>query len=101
MVRIFKNLRNRMIDDGALKEGVAPSYYIEGLLWNVDNAGFDKSCADTFIACYRWIQTSDKTKLLCANQRRWLLRDGKPDSWSAAYCDVFLGQVAHYWDNWR
>jgi hypothetical protein len=100
-VRIFKNLRNRMISDGYLQIWVAPSYYIEGLLWNVDNACFDKSCAHTLISCYKWIQASDKTTLLCANQRRWLLRDGKPDSWAPADCDTFLKGVAYYWDNWK
>jgi hypothetical protein len=30
MVRIFKNMRNRMIENGLLAEGIAPSYLIEG-----------------------------------------------------------------------
>lgn len=34
-VRIFKNMRNRMIQEGLVKEGTAPSYFIEGLLHNV------------------------------------------------------------------
>src|SRR6202035_4162389 len=33
-VRIFKNMRNRLIDEGALQSGVAPSYYMEGLFWS-------------------------------------------------------------------
>ncbi|MHC1550167.1 hypothetical protein ACYJL1_16845 (plasmid) [Phyllobacterium sp. K27] len=31
-VRIFKNIRNRIIDDGRLREGIAPSYFLEGML---------------------------------------------------------------------
>jgi hypothetical protein len=34
-VRIFKNMRHRLIDDRLLRDGAAPSYYIEGLLSNV------------------------------------------------------------------
>jgi hypothetical protein len=34
-VRIFKNMRNRMIDKGIISDELAPSYYIEGALWNV------------------------------------------------------------------
>jgi hypothetical protein len=101
MVRVLKNMRNRMIDDGKLAEGIAPSYYLEGLLWNVDDKWFGKTYADTFVGCYKWIQAADKTKLLCANQRRWLLRDGKPDSWPPADCATFLNAAANCWDNWR
>jgi hypothetical protein len=35
LVRIFKNARQRLIADGVIQPGVAPSYYIEGLLYNV------------------------------------------------------------------
>jgi len=35
MVRVYKNMRNRMIDDKCILDGVAPSYFIEGMLWNV------------------------------------------------------------------
>src|SRR3989339_1948869 len=35
MVRVLKNLRSKLVADGALKAGVAPSYYLEGLLYNV------------------------------------------------------------------
>jgi hypothetical protein len=40
MVRVFKNMRNSMIEKGFLAEGVAPSYFIEGMLWNVPNDRF-------------------------------------------------------------
>lgn len=36
-VRVFKNIRNRMIENGYLQEGIAPSYFLEGMLWNVPN----------------------------------------------------------------
>jgi hypothetical protein len=32
MVRIFKNMRNRMIDKKMVEEGMASSYYLEGML---------------------------------------------------------------------
>ena len=34
-VRVFKNMRNRMLDNGLIAAGLAPSYFIEGLLYNV------------------------------------------------------------------
>ena len=35
MVRVFKNMRNSMIEKKLLADGIAPSYFIEGMLWNV------------------------------------------------------------------
>src|SRR6202023_118662 len=34
-VRIYKNMRNRSVQDGLIKPGTAPSYFIEGMLYNV------------------------------------------------------------------
>jgi hypothetical protein len=34
-VRIYKNLRNTMIEKKIIDDGLAPSYFLEGLLWNV------------------------------------------------------------------
>jgi hypothetical protein len=33
MVRVYKNMRNAMIEKGMLAEGVAPSYFLEGMLY--------------------------------------------------------------------
>jgi hypothetical protein len=34
-LRVYKNLRNKMIERGQIEEGWATSYYLEGLLYNV------------------------------------------------------------------
>ena len=57
MVRILKNMRTRLIDDGVLAAGSAPSYFIEGLLHNVPNDKFGTSYGDTFVAAMNWILT--------------------------------------------
>ena len=35
MVRILKNLRGKLVDDNLIKMDIAPSYYLESLLYNV------------------------------------------------------------------
>jgi hypothetical protein len=50
-VRIFKNLRNLLYDNGALAKTTAPSYFVESLIFNVPNSEFGtshKGCADLF-----------------------------------------------------
>lgn len=40
LVRILKNLRGKLVDDGLLGEGIASSYFLEGLPYNVLNENF-------------------------------------------------------------
>ena len=64
MVRILKNMRTRLVQTGAIEASTAPSYFIEGLLYNVPNDNFDKTYEDTFVSAFNWILNADQTKSL-------------------------------------
>lgn len=99
-VRVFKNIRNRMIENGYLQEGVAPSYFLEGMLWNIPNNLFGSSYKDTVIACFNHIYAmQDKTQLTCANAFHWLLRDGFPTSWSPTDHSTFMEAFKQFWND--
>lgn len=100
VVRVYKNMRNRMVEDGYLKEGVAPSYFIEGMLWNVPVHKYGVSFEDSFIATYDWIVECDKAKLACANDLYWLLREGGGNCWSPAEFETYIAAVRKYWNEW-
>jgi hypothetical protein len=100
MVRILKNMRSKLVDDGVLAAGSAPSYYIEGLLYNVPNDKFGKSYGDTFVAAFNWILQADRTKFVCANERYYLERDGFAECWPCADCENFINKVVELWNNW-
>jgi hypothetical protein len=100
MVRIMKNMRGKLVSDGTIKAGVAPSYYIEALLYNVPADKFTASYGDTFVNTIKWIQTTDRTRLLCANEQYYLLRDNSKTCWAPADCDAFLEAVVKLWNNW-
>jgi hypothetical protein len=97
MVRIFKNIRNTMISKGLLADGVAPSYFIEGILYNVPNEKFRGTYQQTLIDCFNYIATADRDKLVCANYMHWLVRDSSPTSWTAANFDTFMTALKRYW----
>jgi hypothetical protein len=100
-VRILKNLRSKLVDDGTLKNGIAPSYYLEGLLYNVPSDKFTTSYQDCFINAMNWIQTeADKSKLVCANEQYYLLWDDTHTSWPRANCEAFLNAAIKLWNNW-
>ena len=100
MVRVLKNMRNRMIDDGLIVEGLAPSYYLEGLLYNVPNDKFGKSYGDTFVNAITWIQKADRSKFECANGLFYLLRDNSPVTWREESCAKFVSMAVKLWNNW-
>jgi len=101
LVRIFKNARNRMIDDGMISADLAPSYYLEGLLYNVPNEQFGKSYQDSFVNCINWIRNADRSKFLCANEQYYLLFEGSPVTWRTSKCDAFLNAIVQLYNGWK
>jgi hypothetical protein len=96
-VRIFKNMRNRMIDEGKLAEGIAPSYYLEGLLWNVPDNLFGFSYWKTVENCINYITYADTTQFHCANDLHWLLREGGQVNWSPKNFETFMAALRKFW----
>ncbi len=101
MVRVLKNVRSRMVDDGLIKVGVAPSYYVEGLLYNVPNEKFTSSFEDCMVNILNWYrQDASKTDLVCANEQYYLLRDGFHTCWPQSDCDAFVEAAVDLWNDW-
>ena len=102
MVRVLKNIRSKLIADGTLKAGVAPSYYLEGLLYSVPSDKFGVSYHNCFVNAMNWIQReADKDKLVCANEQFYLLRDGSHTCWEKSNADAFLNAAIKAWNDWR
>jgi len=99
MVRVFKNMRNAMIEKGLLAKGVAPSYFLEGMLYNVPNEKFTGTYSSMWVECFNWTVTADKAKLTCANMLNWLVRDGTPTSWPVANFGAFTAAAKKFWES--
>jgi len=99
VVRIFKNLRSRLVDKGLINSGTAPSYYLEGLLYNVPDDHFGSSYQETALKCARWILNTDRSKLGCAHEQYLLLGQSNVQ-WPTSDCDNFLLALINLWDNW-
>lgn len=100
MVRVYKNMRNRMVEDGYLMDGVAPSYFIEGMLWNVPDSKFGTSFEDSFVNSFNWVNDSDKAQLACANDLYWLIREGGGNCWKPVDFETYISAVKKYWNKW-
>ena len=99
MVRIFKNMRNTMIGKRLLADGVAPSYFIEGMLYNVPNDKFGGTYQQAWIACFNHIVTAERDNLVCANYMHWLVRDSSSTSWPIANFNTFTAALKRCWES--
>lgn len=100
MVRVLKNMRSKLVDDGVIGAGVAPSYFLEGLLYNVPNDKFGSSYGDTFVAAMNWILGAQRDKLVCAHGQHWLVRDSAAESWPTGNYSAFMDAVVKMWNAW-
>jgi hypothetical protein len=101
MVRIVKNMRSKLVADGVIEDGLAPSYFIEGLLYNVPNGEFGTNYTTTFLGALVWLLEADVSTLRCANEQGPLVRDSSAVCWPAANCKQFLSAITSLWQNWR
>lgn len=97
MVRILKNMRTQMVEEGRLRDGAAPSYYLEGLFYNVPAEQYvSSSYSDTFCNGINWLLKADRKKLVCANWQYWLLGNSNVQ-WNDADFDAFLSAACKLW----
>ena len=52
-----------------IEEGLAPSYYLEGMLYNALAEKFGGSYNSTVADCINWLLETDRTQLVCANEQ--------------------------------
>ncbi len=99
-VRVLKNMRKAMINRRFLADGVAPSYFLEGMLWNVPSQYFTGNFQETFANYLPWLEHYDSTQLVCANKLHWLIRDGCQICWNTNDFKTFIRSAWNYWNNY-
>lgn len=97
MVRIVKNIRTKMVEDGLLENGIAPSYFIEGLLYNAPLDCFDTNYATSLYKVLKWMHdTQDNSKWTTANGQYYLLWDNTPTAWQKANYTAFKDAIIKF-----
>jgi hypothetical protein len=101
LVRIFKNMRSKLIEDGLIEQGSAPSYYVEGLLYNVPKDQFVGDYQDISLKILSWLsETTDRSEFVCANKQYYLLRDNTHTCWACADGENFIDSAIKLWNEW-
>ncbi len=96
-IRIFKNFRNYLIDNGFLAEGVAPSYCIECALHNVPDTLFIGDYAVTVPAIITYLLNVPFSSLRCQNGVTDLIGTGGTQ-WTSENFTTFIIAVKNGWN---
>jgi predicted nucleotidyltransferase len=99
-VRMFKNARTYLVDRGVIPDDLAPSYFLECLLYNVPNDKFGGSFQATFCNIINWLWNADLTQFVCQNEQLPLFGDS-PEQWSVRKAQSFIRSMVDLWNNWR
>ena len=99
-VRMFKNARTYLVDRGVIPPDLAPSYFLECLLYNVPNDKFGPNLQSTFREVIVWLQKTDFGRFVCQNEQL-LLFGSSPEQWSEDSADRFLEAMVTLWNDWR
>ncbi len=98
-VRIVKNMRNAMSSANYVREGLAPSYFLEGMLYNVPTNKFGVSFQRTMTELLIWLRDCDRNALICANEMYKLLHPTSPVTWRAESFEEFLSAAIRFWND--
>jgi hypothetical protein len=101
-VRMFKNARTFLIDKGDISDGLAPSYFIEGLLYNVPDIEFGDSHALPFVNCVKCLHRADFDGFSCQNELVRLFGP-TPEQWDQPKAREFVDELVRLWRRrrWR
>jgi hypothetical protein len=98
-VRMFKNARTYLIDREDIAADLAPSYFLECLLFNVPDVEYGGSCSLSFHDCLHWLETADFSGFMCQNGVLPLFGP-TPEQWDEARAKKLVEELVFLWDYW-
>ena len=99
-VRMFKNARNHLESAGRISAGLAPSYFVECLLYNAPDLAFQSSFQDTYRSIVNWMVQNNLDRLVCQNGQQWLFGPSS-EQWSIVNAKTLANQLISLWNEWR
>ncbi|KAA3644502.1 MAG: hypothetical protein DWQ07_13855, partial [Chloroflexi bacterium] len=96
IVRIFKNAKQSLVDHGTIAKSLAPSYFIECLLYNVPNNLFSSDYLGSTSSILNWLLEADLEDFHCQNRIVQLFGQAN-DQWSTTNAKSFIDSAARFW----
>ena len=98
-VRMFKSARNELQSRGMIRANLAPSYFLECLLYNAPDWMFQLSHQQTFRSIIAWMAATALRNLNCQNGQMQLF-GSLPEQWSLSKAERLRNALVSLWDDW-
>lgn len=100
-VRMFKNARNYASDRGLLPNGIAPSYFVECLLFNVLDAHYrGAGLRETYFNVVKYLMENPIGAFRCQNAHLALFGTASTQ-WNTTDASTFIRALGNLWDGWE
>jgi Nucleotidyltransferase domain len=98
-VRMFKNARDYLVDHGRIINTLAPSYFLECLIYNVPGDKFAGSHQQIYSNAVNWLVNANLDSLMCQN-RQLNLFGGSSEQWRVDTARQFISALVSLWNSW-
>jgi hypothetical protein len=98
-VRMFKNARNTAVERGHLRDGAAPSYFVECLLFNVLDNCFSGDVGATYAAVVNHLSANVIDSYFCQNGQLPLFGPASTQ-WNTIDANAFIQALVTLWNGW-
>ena len=98
-VRMFKNARNYLEHANIIGHDLAPSYFLECLLYNAPDSAFQRSFQDTYTSIVNWMSRADISKAVCQNEQQYLFGPSR-EQWSREDAENLAKRFVTLWTGW-
>jgi len=100
-IRVIKNMKSRMVENKRITNTLAPSYYIECLMFNIPDAYYKNTTYGkrifSILTKFRAYTDAELEKFVCQNWQRYLF--GSSDQqWNLNECKEFINELIKFWD---
>ena len=96
---MFKSAGNHLETTGQISSKLAPSYFLECLLYNAPDSAYQSGFQDTFCSIVNWMNQTNLESLVCQNRQQYLF-GGNQEQWSVRDAKTLAAQLAGLWNNW-
>jgi hypothetical protein len=104
-VRVLKNMKASMVEKSYIDKPLAPSYFLECLIYNSDNANFRKSSyAEIAVSIINQfhddLNNGKMEKYLVQNEQEYLFGT-KDQQWNIKEATLFVNQLVKFWNEFK
>lgn len=98
-VRIFKNARTYLIDNGKLGTEKAPSYFLQNLIYGIPDNLFGTSYQNTVYNVLKYLHENSLSSFKCQHGQHMLFGSSS-EQWNESDAQETIKALTGLWNNW-